>query len=61
MSNQSKLVAPSSNQMVHDLYRTRDRDAPDQIKDRNGEVVLGLCRRCGKSEFELSEPCLNGE
>lgn len=42
---------------AHDLYKTGDPDAPDVIKDRNGEVVLGLCRMCGKAEVELSEPC----
>lgn len=41
----------------HLLYRTGDADAPDVIKDRNGEVVLDLCRTCGRGEIELSEPC----
>jgi hypothetical protein len=41
----------------HDLYETGDPDAPDVVKDRNGKVVLGLCRRCGRAEIELSEPC----
>ncbi len=41
----------------HDLYKTGDADAPEVIKDRNGEVVLDLCRRCGRGEIELSEPC----
>jgi hypothetical protein len=43
--------------MTHDLYETGDPDAPDAIKDRNGEVVLGLCRKCGKAEVQLDEPC----
>lgn len=43
--------------MEHDLYRTGDKDAPEVIKDSNGEVVLGLCRRCRRAEVELSEPC----
>lgn len=42
---------------THLLYETSDPDAPDCIKDRNGEVVLGLCRVCGKGESELSGPC----
>jgi hypothetical protein len=42
----------------HDLYKTGD-DAPDEIKDRNGEVVLGLCKRCGRAEIELSEYCIS--
>lgn len=41
----------------HDLYETEDADAPDCVKDRNGEVVLELCKVCGKAEVELSEPC----
>lgn len=31
----------------HVLYETGDQDAPEQIKDRNGEVVLAMCRKCG--------------
>ncbi len=42
----------------HDLYKTGDSDAPDVIKDRNGEVVLELCRRCGRAERELGPSCL---
>jgi len=41
----------------HDLYKTGDKDAPESIKDRNGEVALGLCRTCGRGECELAEPC----
>ncbi len=41
----------------HVLYETSDEDAPDCVKDRNGDVVLGLCRTCGRAEVELSEPC----
>jgi hypothetical protein len=47
--------------MEHKLYETGDADAPDVIKDRNGEVVLGLCRVCGRGECELVEPCTNEE
>lgn len=42
----------------HDLYETGDPGAPDQIKDGNGEVVLGLCKRCGKAEVDLDGPCV---
>lgn len=38
---------------VHTLYVTGDSDAPEQIKDRNGEVVLAQCRVCGAAEIEL--------
>ena len=41
----------------HDLYKTGDKDAPDIIKDRNGEVVLELCRRCNLGEAELVKSC----
>ena len=41
----------------HEMYETSDADAPAAVKDSNGEVVLGMCRRCGKAEIELSEPC----
>lgn len=41
----------------HVLYKTGDKGAPDQIKDRNGEVVLAMCKICGKAEIELDQPC----
>lgn len=37
----------------HVLYETSDPDRPDVICDGNGEVVLGLCRKCGRGEIEL--------
>ena len=42
----------------HVLYQDGDADIPDQIKDRNGSVVLALCRICGKGEIELKQPCI---
>lgn len=42
----------------HRLYKMSDADAPDSIKDRNGEVVLDLCRDCGAGESQLSEVCI---
>ena len=42
---------------THVLFTSADRDAPDCIRDRNGEVVLGLCKICGRGEIELREPC----
>lgn len=41
----------------HDLYQTGDEGAPEAILDSNGYVALGLCRRCGRAEVELNEPC----
>lgn len=43
----------------HVLYETGDADAPDAIKDRNGDVVLALCRNCGKGEIDLHGSCRN--
>jgi hypothetical protein len=40
---------------LHDIYKTGDHDAPEAIKDRNGDVVLRQCRHCGKGEAELVE------
>src|SRR3546814_14731267 len=37
--------------LEHQLYKTGDSDAPEQILDRNGEVALSLCRQCGKGEI----------
>lgn len=51
---------------AHDLYTDADKDRPDVICDRNGQVVLGLCKRCGKGEAELTNedgtpsPCSRG-
>ena len=42
---------------MHNLYKTGDADAPSAIKDRNGEVVLDLCKRCGQGEGELGPTC----
>lgn len=41
---------------MHRLFETGDFDAPEAIKDRNGEVVLALCRVCGKAEADLDGP-----
>lgn len=50
-----------SHETQHVLYKTEDKDKPDTITDINGEVVLGLCRVCGRGERELSEPCTKRE
>ena len=41
----------------HDLYTDEDADRPEVICDRNGQVVLGLCKKCGRAECELDQPC----
>lgn len=43
--------------MTHDLYKTGDPDVPEEIEDRNGEVVLSMCKLCGLAEAELDAPC----
>ena len=45
------------NSKGHILYKRSDLDAPDSIKDANGDIVLGLCKRCNRGEAELEEPC----
>lgn len=42
----------------HIYYKTGDKNAPDYIKDSNGEVVLAMCKRCNKVEIQLREPCI---
>jgi len=41
----------------HVLYTRADADAPTAIKDRNGDIVLGLCKVCGRGESSLEGPC----
>jgi hypothetical protein len=43
--------------MKHNLYRTTDPDRPKSICDRNGEVVLALCKICGGAEACLPTNC----
>lgn len=38
---------------VHDCYTNYDEWRPAAICDRNGQVVLAQCKRCGKAEAEL--------
>lgn len=39
----------------HDFWEDGDENLPASICDRNGEVVLALCKRCGLGEIELDE------
>lgn len=41
----------------HVFYKTGDADVPEQVTDRNGEVVLQLCRVCGQTEVEIEPSC----
>lgn len=41
--------------MDHELYRNGDTGIPEVIR---GEVILSLCKRCGRAECDLDEPCV---
>lgn len=41
---------------THVPYTTQDTDRPNVVCDRNGEVVLAMCKLCGKAEEELTAP-----
>jgi hypothetical protein len=45
--------------MQHELYTDQDIDRPESICDQNGDVVLALCKRCGKAEVDLNQPCIS--
>lgn len=45
------------NHITHELFETGDPGCPEQALDRNGEVVLGVCKNCGRVEADLAEPC----
>lgn len=46
----------------HILYKTGDKYIPESIKDRNNEVVLSMCKVCGKAESELIDSnCITKE
>jgi hypothetical protein len=56
-SNHVLLLQTEEDNMKHVLYETGDVDAPDSIKDGNGDVALGLCKVCGGGECELATDC----
>ncbi len=41
--------------MKHQYYTAKDADIPQQICDRNGDVVLSMCKHCRRAEDELTE------
>lgn len=55
--DQTEAQQPAHVTSEHRLYTTSDADRPREICDRNGEVVLGLCKVCGRAEAELDKPC----
>lgn len=50
-------VEERGNERKHELYKDGEANIPDSIKDRNGQVALGLCKNCKKGEADLSQPC----
>lgn len=48
---------PLNVRIPHHIYTNQDSEVPHMILDRNGEVVLDLCKRCGRAEAELDQPC----
>jgi hypothetical protein len=43
---------------THRLWSNKDADkheAPEAIKDRNGDIALACCRDCGAGEIELEQ------
>jgi hypothetical protein len=59
----SKIAAGQAVQPLpeHDLYVDSDLNKPRSILDSNGQVTLDLCKRCGKGEAELTEPCVRSD
>lgn len=41
----------------HDIYKDGDENIPDSICDGHGQIVLALCKKCGKGEIELNGKC----
>lgn len=41
----------------HILWGQNDTHPPKEICDTHGHVVLSMCKKCGKVEAELFEPC----
>lgn len=52
---------PETGWHTHTLWETGEEGVPEVICDSNGEVVLGLCKVCGRGECELVEPCNAGD
>lgn len=41
----------------HQLWEKGDAGLPTVLTDRNGDVVLGMCRVCGQAEGDLADVC----
>lgn len=44
--------------MKHELYKEGDNNIPKSIQDEHGDVVLAMCKICGKGEADLSDGCM---
>lgn len=51
-------IVAQRNEKTHECYTDADKDRPMSICDSNAQVVLSLCKNCGRGEAELAdEPC----
>jgi hypothetical protein len=48
---------PGEMSAEHNLYMTEDQGVPEAIVDRNGIVVLDLCKVCGGAEAAMPTEC----
>lgn len=47
------ILTDMDSERRHDLWKDGDLFIPPSITDRNGDVVLDLCKKCGRGEQEL--------
>ncbi len=43
--------------MEHVFFNKGDKNAPESIKDRNGDIALHYCKICRQAEGELEKEC----
>ena len=53
-----KIQEMAQGHMHHVFYKDSDTDAPESIRDRNGQIALSVCRVCGQGEGDLEEFCI---
>lgn len=41
----------------HTFFHRQDAGVPKAILDRNGDIVLQMCKACGQAEAELTKAC----
>lgn len=41
----------------HVFWKKGDTGLPDCLTDRNGDIVLGMCKVCGQAEADLADSC----